>query len=75
MNMPVKQLNYMRSCGKFSEKPVDYWLEARKYVKVLIAIDEEDRVLGKVTLDLAYKPYAEIANLMVIQTSGPLFRL
>jgi len=43
MNMPVKQLNYMRSCGKFSEKPVDYWLEARKYVKVLIAIDEKDR--------------------------------
>ena len=49
------------ACGeKFSEKLVEYWLKARKYVKVLIAVDEKDKVLGKVTLDLAYRPYAEI---------------
>jgi len=36
-----------------------------KNVKVLLAINDEGEVIGKVTLDLAHKPYAEIVNLMV----------
>ncbi len=50
---------------RFSTKLVEYWCKARKYVKVLLAVNDEEEVIGKVTLDLAYKPYAEIVNLMV----------
>jgi len=31
----------------------------------LLAVSDKDEVVGKVTLDLAYLPYAEIVNLMV----------
>jgi len=50
---------------KFSAKLAEYWHNARKYVKVLLAVNVEGRIVGKVTLDLAYRPYAEIVNLMV----------
>ncbi|RLG82847.1 MAG: hypothetical protein DRO18_08400, partial [Thermoprotei archaeon] len=50
---------------KFSTKLIEYWCRVKEYVKVLLAIDREGGVIGKVTLDLAYKPYAKIVNLIV----------
>jgi len=50
---------------KLSAKLIEYWCRVKKYVKVLLAIVRKGEVIGKVTLDLAYKPYAEIVNLMM----------
>ncbi|WP_456450624.1 GNAT family N-acetyltransferase [Palaeococcus sp. (in: euryarchaeotes)] len=49
---------------KFSPKLVNIWESMRNYSKVLIALSD-DRVVGKVTLDVAFPPYAEIVNLIV----------
>jgi len=49
---------------KFSPKLVDIWRRLRRYSKVLIAL-LDGRVVGKVTLDMAFPPYAEIVNLVV----------
>jgi len=49
---------------KFSPKLINIWKGLRKYSKVLIALSD-DRVVGKVTLDVAFPPYAEIVNLIV----------
>jgi len=49
---------------KFSPKLINIWKGLRNYSKVLIALSD-DRVVGKVTLDVAFPPYAEIVNLIV----------
>ncbi|MBO8175688.1 MAG: GNAT family N-acetyltransferase [Thermococcus sp.] len=49
---------------KFSPKLINIWKSLRNYSKVLIALSD-DRVVGKVTLDVAFPPYAEIVNLIV----------
>ena len=49
---------------KFSPKLITIWKSLRNYSKVLIALSD-DRVVGKVTLDVAFPPYAEIVNLIV----------
>ncbi|WP_048152065.1 GNAT family N-acetyltransferase [Palaeococcus ferrophilus] len=49
---------------KFSPKLVDIWKSMEKYSKVLVALFD-GRVVGKVTLDTAFPPYAEIVNLVV----------
>jgi len=49
---------------KFSPKLTNIWKSLRNYSKVLIALSD-DRVVGKVTLDVAFPPYAEIVNLIV----------
>ncbi len=49
---------------KFSPKLVDIWRSLRRYSRVLIALFN-GRVVGKVTLDMAFPPYAEIVNLVV----------
>jgi len=50
--------------SKLSSKLIQTWMKSRKYSKVLVAL-LGDKVIGKVTLDMAYKPYSEIVNLMV----------
>jgi len=49
---------------KFSPRLVDIWTSMGEYSKVLIALSDS-RVVGKVTLDVAFPPYAEIVNLVV----------
>ncbi|USG99541.1 GNAT family N-acetyltransferase [Thermococcus argininiproducens] len=49
---------------KFSPKLINIWKSLRNYSKVLIALSN-GRVVGKVTLDVAFPPYAEIVNLIV----------
>ena len=49
---------------KFSPKLINIWKSLRNYSKVLIALSD-DRVIGKVTLDVALPPYGEIVNLIV----------
>ena len=49
---------------KSSPKLINIWKSLRNYSKVLIALSD-DRVVGKVTLDVAFPPYAEIVNLIV----------
>ena len=52
-------------CGyKFSSRLVDIWMKYERFSKVLLAIVNGE-VVGKVTFDIAYKPYAEIVNLIV----------
>ncbi|NJE26894.1 GNAT family N-acetyltransferase [Thermococcus sp. MV5] len=55
---------YNTSGWKFSPKLINIWKSLRNYSKVLIALFD-DRVVGKVTLDVAFPPYAEIVNLIV----------
>jgi len=48
----------------FSPNVFRVWRESYPYSRVFVAV-MDGRVLGKVTLDMAYQPYAEIVNLMV----------
>ncbi len=48
----------------FSESAFERWLAGGRWSGVLVA-EAGGRVLGKVTVDLAYSPYSEVVNLLV----------
>ena len=48
----------------FNESAFRWWLDNRRWSRVLVA-EVEGRAVGKVTVDLVYRPYSEIVNLLV----------
>ncbi len=48
----------------FSKSAFRRWLTRGRWSRVLVA-EVDGRVVGKVTVDLAYRPYSEVVNLLV----------